>query len=192
MSVAELTNQRAGGAEVLVVRRGVRNARKKPLANLWIFLFILFAASVALRGAAWRYWGTGTIESEGAEYARLAQNLRNGAGYVGLVTPGAQLNFNPGFPLLIAGTSAVTNDYELAGRIVALIMGALLPIAVFGIAYRLFNRRVAFIAAGLVMLHPLLLHLSFTVFSEGPYITLLLTAAYFAMRALDEPSVGNW
>ena len=192
MSVAELSKSEMRVPELLVRRRDGRRPYKRPLANLWILLLIVFVASLALRLAAWKYWGTGAIESEGAEYARLAQNLRNGVGYVGLVTPGAQLNFNPLFPLFIAGISAVTSDYELAGRIVALIMGALLPIPVFGIGRRLFSRRVAFIAAGLVMIHPLLLHLSFTVFSEGPYITLLLTAAYCVTRALDEPSVGNW
>ena len=93
----------------------------------------MVAASFAVRAAAWAYWQTGAIESEGAEYARIAENLRSGVGYVGLVTPGAQLNFNPLFPLLIAGTSFVTHNYELAGRVVALIMGALLPLPVFGI-----------------------------------------------------------
>src|SRR5207244_2358217 len=73
--------------------------------RLWILLTLLLAASFALRVAAWAYWQTGAIESEGAEYARIAANLRNGVGYVGIVTPGAQLNFNPLFPLLIAGTS---------------------------------------------------------------------------------------
>jgi 4-amino-4-deoxy-L-arabinose transferase-like glycosyltransferase len=108
------------------------------------------------------------------------------------VTPGPQLNFNPLFPLLIAGTSFVTHNYELAGRLVALIMGALLPLPVFGVGSRLFNRRVGFIAAALALLHPLLVHLSFTVFSEGPYTTLFLSAVYFVVRALNDSSIGNW
>ena len=160
--------------------------------RMWVLLTILVAASFTIRLAAWAYWQTGSIESEGAEYARIAENLRNGIGYIGLVTPGAQLNFNPLFPLMIAGASLVTHDYELAGRLVALFMGALLPLPVFGIASRLFNRRVGFIAATLTLLHPLLLHLSFTVFSEGPYATLFLSATYLVVRALDEPSTRNW
>src|SRR5262249_56719606 len=123
--------------------------------HVWVWLAILVIASFAVRLAAWKHWGTGSIESEGAEYARIAQNLRNGVGYVGIVTPGAQLNFNPVFPVLIAGVSFITHDYELAARLVALLMGALLPLPVFGIASRLFNRRVGFIAAVLVLFHPL-------------------------------------
>lgn len=160
--------------------------------RLWVLLTLMVAVSFAVRVAAWAYWQTGAIESEGAEYARIAENLRNGVGYVGLVTPGSELLFNPLFPLLIAGTSFVTHNYELAGRLVALIMGALLPLPAFGIASRLFNRRVGFIAAALTLLHPLLVHLSFTVFSEGPYITLFLSAVYLVVRALDNPSIKLW
>lgn len=160
--------------------------------RLWLLLAILVAASFAVRLAAWAYWQTGAIESEGAEYARIAENLRNGVGYVGLVTPGAQLNFNPLFPLLIAGTSFVTHNYELAGRLVALVMGALLPLPVFGIGSLLFNRRVGFIAGVLTVVHPLLVHLSFTVLSEGPYATLLLSAVYLVVRALNQSSTRLW
>jgi 4-amino-4-deoxy-L-arabinose transferase-like glycosyltransferase len=159
---------------------------------LWVWLTILVAASFAVRLAAWAFWGTGTIESEGAEYAKIAENLRNGIGFVGLVFPGPCVNFSPLFPLLIAGTSFVTHDYELAGRLVALIIGALLPLPVFGIAAHLFNRRVGFIAAILTLLHPLLVHLSFMVYSEGPYATLFLSAIYIVVRALEDSSVKLW
>src|SRR6266849_1549294 len=132
----------------------------RPPRRLWVWLIFIVVASFAVRLGAWTYWQTGAIESEGAEYARIAENLRNGVGYVGLVTPGAQLNFNPLFPLLIAGTSFVTRNYELADRLVALVMRALLPLPVFGVASRLFDRRVGFIAAILTVLNPLLLNLS--------------------------------
>jgi 4-amino-4-deoxy-L-arabinose transferase-like glycosyltransferase len=154
----------------------------------WILPFVLFSASFVIRAAAWSHWGTGTIESEGAEYAKIAENLRNGVGYVGLVSPGPQVLFNPLFPLLIAGVSFFTSNFELAGRIVSLFICSLLPLPVFGIASRLFNRRVGFVAAALTILHPLLVYLSFMVYSEGPYAVLLLSSVYLVVRALDGPS----
>ena len=157
-----------------------------------VLLTLMVVASFAIRVAGWAYWGTGTIESEGAEYAKIAENLRNGVGYVGLVSPGPQVLFNPLFPLLIAGASFLTHNYEWAGRLVALVMGALLPLPVFGIASRLFNRRVGLIAGALTLLHPLLVHLSFVVYSEGPYATLLLSAVYLVLRALDDYSTRLW
>src|ERR1700693_4338587 len=105
---------------------GANSANIRPRRS-WAFLIIAVADSFAVRVAGWAYLQTGAIESEGAQYARIAENLRNGVGYVGLVTPGSELLFNPLFPLLIAGTSFFTHNYELAGRLVTLIMGALLP-----------------------------------------------------------------
>ena len=170
------------------VRKGTNNRTHR----LWLLLTLMVAASFAVRVAALVHWRTGAIESEGAEYTRIAENLRNGVGYVGIVSPGPQLVFNPLFPLLIAGASFVTPDYERAGRLVVLLLGALLPLPVFGIASRLFNRRVGFVAAILTMLHPLLVNLSFSVLSEGPYATLFLSAVYVVVRALDYPSIRLW
>ncbi len=160
--------------------------------RLWVLLTLMLAASFAVRVAAWAHWRTGAIESEGAEYARIAENLRQGVGYVGLATPGPELNFPPLFPLLIAGASVVTRDYEWAGRLIPFLLGALLPLPVFGVASRLFNRRVGIIAAMLAMIHPLLLNLSFTVFSEGPYATILLSAIYAVLRAINQSGIRWW
>jgi 4-amino-4-deoxy-L-arabinose transferase-like glycosyltransferase len=101
--------------------------------------------------------------------------------------------FPPLFPSLIAAASWVThNDYELAGRLVSFLLGVLLPLPVFGIAIRLFHWRAAVIAAALAVVYPLFINLSFTVFSEGPYITVLVTAVYLVLHAFDHPSVMSW
>ena len=150
------------------------------------------AASLAVRIAAWHFWGTGAIESEGAEYARIAENLRKGVGYVGIVTPGPELMFPPLFPALICVLSFITGSYTTAGRLVSLILGSLLPLPAYGTASRLFNRRSGLVAATLVLLHPLLVNLSFTVATEGPYATLLLSAVYIVVSALYRPSLSMW
>ena len=158
-----------------------------------ILLIAIVLAGAALRAGAWHHWRTGAIESEGAEYARIAENLREGRGYVGISTPGTQLTFPPLFPTLIAAASLSThNDYELAARLVSLLFGVLLPLPVFGIALRLFNCRTAAVAALMTTLFPMLVNLSFTAFSEGPYITVLLSAVYLALRAFDRPSILSW
>jgi len=160
--------------------------------RFWVLLSLIVVASFTVRLAAIAYWRTGAIDKEGAEYARLAENLRNGVGFVGIAMPGTQLLFNPLFPLLIAAASFVTHNYEWAARLVSLVLGALLPLPVFGIASRLFNRRVGVIAALLTILHPLFVNLSFTAFSEGPYITLLLSAVYLVVRFLKHSSTWVW
>lgn len=163
-------------------------------AGIWKHSVVLFAAilllSLAVRLAALVHWGTGAIDSEGTEYARIAQNLRNGTGYVGMTSPGLQIVFPPFFPLLIAAASFLTRDYEWAGRLVCLIFGSLLPLPVFGIASRLFNRTTGLVAAILTVFFPLLVNLSFAVLSEGVYITMLLLAVYTVFRTLERPSPG--
>jgi hypothetical protein len=158
----------------------------------WVLPVLVVALGLMVRIAAWAYWGTGTIESEGAEYAKIAENLRQGVGFVGLVSPGPQALFHPLYPWLIASTSFLVHDFELAGRLVSLVMGALLPLAVFGITSRLFNQRVGVVAGLLSALHPLSVYLSFMVYSEGPYATLFLAAIYLVVRALDVGSTRAW
>jgi 4-amino-4-deoxy-L-arabinose transferase-like glycosyltransferase len=182
------------GSESMSAQTNSRFAGRLKGSHLsLIFLTLIVIVSAGVRAGAWHRWRTGSIESEGAEYARIAENLREGRGYVGISTPGTQLVFAPLFPSIIAAASLVThNDYELAGRLVAFLLGVLLPLPVFGIAIRLFHSRVAAIAAALAVVFPLFINLSFTVFSEGPYITVLLTAVYLVLCVFDHPSVLNW
>jgi 4-amino-4-deoxy-L-arabinose transferase-like glycosyltransferase len=170
----------------------VVESRAKVWRSDFLVLCLIVAASFALRLAAMIHWGTGAIESEGAEYARIAENLRKGVGYVGIVTPGPELMFPPLFPALIYVFSFVTGSYAAAGRLVSLVLGTLLPLPVYGIASRLFSNRVGIVAAGLVTLHPLFINLSFTVLTEGPYAILLLSAIYVVLRALYSPSLLMW
>lgn len=153
---------------------------------------LVVSVSLAVRIAALMHWGTGAIEDDGAGYAMIAENLRKGVGFVGMIHSGVELNTLPLLPLLISGVSFVTGSYVKAGRLVTLIFGAFLPLPVFGIASRLFNRRTAFVATALTILHPLLINLAFAVLPEGPYLTLLLSAVYLTLCALSRPSIPMW
>ena len=171
---------------------GQRGTGANAWRHLLLELGLILVASLAVRAAALLIWGTGAIEEDGATYARIAENLRKGVGYIGIATPGREFNVPPLIPLLISGASFVTGSYSRAGRLVSLVLGALLPLPVFGIASRLFSRRTAWVAAALALLHPLLINLSFTTWSEGPYATLLLSTVYLVLCALNRPSIRMW
>jgi 4-amino-4-deoxy-L-arabinose transferase-like glycosyltransferase len=166
--------------------------RAKTRRRELLLLAGILVISFVVRVAAWEYWGTGPIEVEGSDYTRIAENLRWGVGYVGMSSPGTNLLFPPLFPLLISGFSFLTRDYTLAARSVAMLFGTLLPLPVFGIASQLFSRRTAYVAAALTILSPLLVRLSFAVYSEGPYATLVLAGGYLFLCALSRPSIWNW
>jgi 4-amino-4-deoxy-L-arabinose transferase-like glycosyltransferase len=126
------------------------------------------------------------IDSEGAEYTRIAQNLIAGNGYVGIFNNGIQLNFPPLFPLLIAAFSFVLPSTELAARLVNVALGTALVIPMFKMAERMYNQKVAIIVAALVAFHPLLITRSITASSETPYFTLLMAGLYYVMRWVDD------
>lgn len=174
------------------LKLGQASERVDVWTHPYFLVGVIVFVGLAVRLAALAHWGTGAIDSEGTEYARIAQNLRNGTGYVGLTSPGPQIGFPPFFPLLIAAVSFLTRDYEWAGRLVCLVSSSLLPLPIFGIASRLYNRRTGFVAALLTVFYPLLVNLSLAVLSEGLYITMLLTAVYIVLVSLDRPSLRGY
>lgn len=140
---------------------------------------------------AWAMGHAHTIENEGAEYCRLAENLLNWSGYRGMVaSSGVQLNFPPLYPLLIAVFLLPLKSSELAGRLVSLIVGTVLVWAVFLACRSLYGRRVALIGAAVVALHPVLIALSAAVYSEGLYLMLVSFALYWVLRAVESGRVG--
>ena len=127
------------------------------------------------------------IENEGAEYAAIAENLLAGKGYVGVGSTGKpQLGFPPFYPFSIAVISLlVTQNTELAGRMVSLVMGLGLVFVTFKIGTLMYGRTVGLITATLVGLHPLLVRLSVSVQSEPTYFTLVFAGVYCFLKSVD-------
>jgi 4-amino-4-deoxy-L-arabinose transferase-like glycosyltransferase len=131
------------------------------------------------------------IDSEGSEYARIAQNLRSGHGYVGIFNNGAELNDAPLFPLLIAALSFILPSAEMAARVISIAGSATLVIPMFKLAGRMYNRRVATLATVLVVFHPLFVARSILCCSETFYLTLLMFGLYCSMLWFDEYRLGT-
>ncbi|MGO4173559.1 ArnT family glycosyltransferase [Bosea sp. TAF32] len=147
-------------------------------------LLVIFATALILRALCAIFF-SGEIDGEGAEYARIAENIRGGMGYKGIATAGDQLFFPPLFSLLIAGISMLGFTAEAAGRLVNILSGALLVLPVFGIAKRMFGRTIGLGAAAIVALHPFLVTFSTTVYCEPLFLALILAAVLTGMRAAD-------
>src|SRR4051794_32640438 len=141
----------------------LRNLRSTLLRQLPLLGILCLALTLRFLCAKFL---TGTIDTEGAEYARIAGNLLNGIGYVGISTPGTELMFPPLFPWLIALVARVTHDLEAAGRSFSITRGALLVLPVSLITQHLYRPTTAYIAALLVACHPLLIGFAATVYVE--------------------------
>jgi 4-amino-4-deoxy-L-arabinose transferase-like glycosyltransferase len=154
----------------------------------WLLGSVILA--VGLRG----YWALShavAVENEGAEYCRLAENLLSGNGYVGVIGDQVQLNFPPLYPLLIAAFSIALRNAELAGRVVALLAGVGLVGGVFLVCRRIYGHRVALIGALIVALHPVFIALSVSVYSEGPYIALVIFGLSWVLRASTDGRIAS-
>jgi 4-amino-4-deoxy-L-arabinose transferase-like glycosyltransferase len=149
-------------------------------------LAVIVVGALALRLIS-IFW-MGTIDSEGAEYARIAENLVAGHGYVGLVTPGKNLIFPPLYPFMIALVTALVGQAEVAGRLISSVMGSLLAVPVYLIAREIYGRRTAPFAAAIVALHPMLVGFAASVYCESTYMALQLSAIYLCLRVFRQPS----
>jgi 4-amino-4-deoxy-L-arabinose transferase-like glycosyltransferase len=142
--------------------------------------FLIVAVLLALGLRLWWALRFGhAIEQEGAEYARIGENLINGRGYVGIFDNGPQLNFPPLYPILIGVTSLVTRDSEVAARGLAILFGVLLVLPMFAIAEHLYGRTVAKVVALITVLHPVLIAGAASTYAEGPYLTLLVFGLFW-------------
>ena len=157
------------------------NVQLVKFSRKTLFLILLLAFALRL---GWMLHNSRAMENEGAEYARIAQNLLQDQQYNGILG-GPESIFPPLYPFLIAATSFVCRDTEIAGRAISLAFGSLLVLPVFFISTRLFGLRTGYLSATLVALHPLLIALSSSVYVESTYLTLLFSGLYFGIRVLE-------
>jgi 4-amino-4-deoxy-L-arabinose transferase-like glycosyltransferase len=153
-------------------------------------ILALVVGAFVLR-VAWMLWhGPGEITWDGAEYARLAQNLLGGLGYVGM--RGHELYvFPPLYSLAIAVLLPFTHDAELAGTLVSLIAGALLVVPVWMLATDLYGPRAGLPAGVLAATLPFTVQLSTVVLAESLFLTLVATGLAFAVRAARDGRVSD-
>jgi len=139
--------------------------------NKKIFLVLLYFTAILIIALAIRISfidRAGCIEVDGAEYARLAENLISGKGFVGL-DENPHLGLSPLYPILVSGLTFINKNSELSGRLISLIfgLGSLLPI--YLLAKMLFNRRTALLSLFLAAVYPLTILSSTAVLSESAY-----------------------
>jgi len=138
---------------------------------------------LALR-IAWMVTQAPVINTDGGEYATMAENLLHQRGLVGTYE-GPEILYAPLYPILIATTMVAIPNSETAAHVVSLVSGTALIALVFFLARRVYGRRTAYLSALLVAIHPLLIALSSSVYNEALYVTLWMAMAYFALRALE-------
>src|SRR5882672_5255033 len=111
----------------------LRYTRLHSESRFLAYVAACFVIALVLRILWICYWPL-SIESEGVYYARIAENLLAGRGYVGIREAGKQLLYPPLYPGLIACVTSFVHNSELSGRIVSALCGSLWIIPLMYIA----------------------------------------------------------
>ena len=155
--------------------------RRQSLVLIAIMGIVLLALALRLP----RFLTAQVVLTEGTTYATIARNLAAGRGFVGIL--GVQDFFVPPlYPLLMAGLVRLGFDPLWGGRLLSLILGALLPLPIYWLARELSGRRSAGLLAALFVAgHPLLIIYAGRVWSETTYTFLIwcgLCCGWAALR----------
>jgi 4-amino-4-deoxy-L-arabinose transferase-like glycosyltransferase len=156
-----------------------------PPARLWLIALVLFSLVLRL---LWWYVGPRVIETEGILYARTGENLAHGRGLVAISEMGLNLLDPPLYASLIAAGVRLGLSSELAGRAVSVFAGALLPLAAYLLAKRLYGSVAGWLTGLLVAVHPLLIVTSTAVLTESISLTLSLLGVYCTVKMLSPDS----
>ena len=164
-----------------------------PIAPRYVDLLLVLCVSLVFRLAwAWSFVLAGVaIEPEGAHYARLAENVLQSRGYVGMTPEAAEIFTPPVFPALIALASALlpsSLSLESAARLVSALMGTLLVVPTYLLSSAIYGRQAAIVAGTAVAVHPVLGQLSGMALADSTYLTLLFAGAYWTINSLSSQS----
>jgi 4-amino-4-deoxy-L-arabinose transferase-like glycosyltransferase len=182
MSLDELStdrtlNGRASGTTTRIIESLEHVAgRVLDTSRARLMLVIMFAVAFGLRtGYALLAVDIDPIMSgdplmgDAASYDRIARSLMAGGGYG--EEPGQPSAFWPPlYPVFLAGMYSVLGYELIAARIVNGLFGAFVPILIYLIGIRLFEHRIALLAAAGAALYPLFIVLGAWVIPDGPYI----------------------
>jgi 4-amino-4-deoxy-L-arabinose transferase-like glycosyltransferase len=118
------------------------------------------------------------------QYDGLAESIRLGRGFTwyGGIPTAARA---PLYPVFLAAIYSVFGHSFAAARVVQAIVGALLPVGVYSLGHRLFDGRVAIIAALFVALYPMFLLYPLGLATENLFFLLVPATILCLCKAAD-------
>jgi len=123
-------------------------------------------------------------------YLAIAKNFAAGEGFASVA--GQPTAYRPPlYPIFLAAVLRMSNMSLPAAAVVQALLAALIVAAAAGIADLLAGRRCALVAAVLVACDPFLIHASGQTMTETLFTFFLMTALFFLLRSLREPSLGR-
>jgi 4-amino-4-deoxy-L-arabinose transferase-like glycosyltransferase len=116
------------------------------------------------------------IETDGVQYVRIAEQFRASG------IPWDPL-FHPLYSVAMALAAPFAADLEAAGRLVSALFGTAVILPAYALARAILGPGAALITAGLLSIHPALVHSGASVLSEAIYTFWLILAVWIGHRA---------
>ena len=133
---------------------------------------LIALAALAISGAR-ALWLVPVIEGDGAEYARIAENLVESGTYEGLL-PGRERMLPPLYPVVVAGVISLTGwQAETSARLVSVLSQVALAVLLTLIAARVAGGRAARLAGALGCGLPAFVLAGSSTFCEALYLALV-------------------
>jgi hypothetical protein len=150
--------------------------------DMMLLIAILLLGLVLRLG--WWLLRAPVISIDAAEYLCAAHNLLKGNGLVGCYA-GPELMYTPFYSVLTALVGVAVRNIELAAHLVSLIASACLVLPVYYLASFIYDKRAGYIAAILTAVHPVLVKLGGSTYSEAVYLTFFMAGIYSGLRMLE-------
>jgi 4-amino-4-deoxy-L-arabinose transferase-like glycosyltransferase len=148
-------------------------------------LIIFVGAGLALRLVWFLVLGAHQITWEGTEYARAAENLQQGAGYIGM--RGTTLYvFPPLYSLAIAAIMSVARNGEAVGVAISIVAGSLLVVPLYLAADIVYGSRPALYTGIIAVSLPFAVDVSTLVLDEPLFLTLIACGLLFTLRTIRD------
>lgn len=163
---------------------------ERPVSRFLVWVALTSIAALILR-FIWIFHWPLSIESEGVYYARIAENLIAGRGYIGAREAGKQLLYPPLYPMLIAFTTEFVRNSEFAGRFVSVICGSLWIAPLMFVTRSVFDETAGVIAGIIAAFGPPMIAISGTVQSEPAYLVFQASGIFFALQIWSNGSKWN-
>jgi 4-amino-4-deoxy-L-arabinose transferase-like glycosyltransferase len=109
------------------------------------------------------------LMGDAASYDRIARSIAAGTGF-SEAPPEPTAFWPPLYPAFLGAIYWVFGHQLMIARLINAALGALVPVVVFLLCTRLFDRRIALIAALGAVFYPLLIVLGAWVIPDGPYV----------------------
>jgi 4-amino-4-deoxy-L-arabinose transferase-like glycosyltransferase len=154
------------------------------IKNEKIDLAILLLVSIVL--SIYLFFRTYIISTDGAlQYIPMAKVFASGFFKDAVRFSGQQ----PLYSFLIALVSRSVSDFELAGKLISSFFGIMVIFPVYFLGRQIFDRKVAFLSAFFLAIHPYIRRFSGDVLKESTYLFLLATAIWFTLRTLQREKI---